>query len=117
MLITRFAEALDPTGGRMQRVALHTKLKPGMEEAYEKIHAVIPGDLDAALREGGVRTWRIWRDGLDLFHFVEVDDYARLQEFLRENPADVAWQARINPLLDGGFDPGAGGLTMVWELP
>jgi len=61
---------------RPQRVALHTKLKPGKEAEYESVHAVIPPELDTALRAAGVRTWRIWRTGLDLFHVVEVDDYA-----------------------------------------
>ncbi|GII31785.1 L-rhamnose mutarotase [Planotetraspora mira] len=101
----------------MQRIALRTRLKADAVDEYEKVHAVIPEDLDAALREGGVHTWRIWRDGLDLFHYVEVDDYESLQRFLRDSPADQAWQARINPLLDADFDPAATGLRMVWELP
>ncbi|HEU4426066.1 MAG TPA: L-rhamnose mutarotase, partial [Pilimelia sp.] len=64
----------------MQRVALHTRLKPGREAEYDAVHAVIPAELDAALRAAGVRTWRIWRDGQDLFHVVEVDDYRRMRE-------------------------------------
>ena len=28
----------------MQRVALHTRLRPGLEEEYENVHAVIPAD-------------------------------------------------------------------------
>lgn len=31
-----------------QRVALHTRLKPGKEAEYESVHAVIPPDLDWA---------------------------------------------------------------------
>ena len=52
----------------MQTIALHTRLKAGREAEYERVHAVIPPDLDAALREAGVHEWRIWRDGQDLFH-------------------------------------------------
>ena len=26
----------------MERIALHTRLKPGGEQAYEEVHAVIP---------------------------------------------------------------------------
>lgn len=101
----------------MQRIALRTRLRPGREQDYESVHAVIPPELDAALREGGVHSWRIWRDGLDLFHVVEVEDYARLQAHLRDHPADKEWQARINPFLDGDFDPADTGLHLVWELP
>jgi L-rhamnose mutarotase len=103
----------------MQRVALHTRLKPGREAEYDAVHAVIPAELDAALRAAGVRTWRIWRDGQDLFHVVEVDDYRRMREELRDHPANVPWQARMAELLDvtddySGTDTG---LRMVWELP
>lgn len=33
------------------RVALHTRLKPGREAEYAQAHAVIPRDLDVALRD------------------------------------------------------------------
>ena len=59
----------------METIALHTVLKPGKETDYDRIHAAIPPELDAALRAAGVHQWRIWRDGRDLFHVVECDDY------------------------------------------
>jgi L-rhamnose mutarotase len=103
----------------MQRIALHTRLAPGREAEYERVHAVIPPDLDAALREAGVHSWRIWRDGPDLFHVVEVDDYRAMRRFLAEHPANVPWQARMAHLLEVPDDySGADtGLHQVWELP
>lgn len=102
----------------MERIALHTRLRPGREEDYERVHAVIPPDLDAALRGAGVHSWRIWRDGLDLFHVVEVDDYRSMREALRNNPVNVAWQARMDELLDVPDDYSGSdrGLHAVWEL-
>ncbi|MEV0198381.1 L-rhamnose mutarotase [Nonomuraea sp. NPDC050691] len=100
----------------MERLALRTRLRPGCEEIYDREHAEIPAELEQAMREHGVRSWRIYRDGLDLFHFVEVEDYAALQAALRDHPADRAWQARMNRLLDGDFDKDSGGLALVWEL-
>ena len=75
------------------------------------MHAVIPRDLDAALREAGVTSWRIWRDGQDLFHVVECEDYRAMRDHLREHPANVPWQARMAELLEvaddyGGTDRG-----------
>ncbi len=101
------------------RVALHTRLKPDKEREYERVHAVIPAELDIALREAGVSSWRIWRDGLDLFHVVEVVDYAAMRHALRDHPANVPWQARMAELLDVEDDySGADtGLRLVWELP
>lgn len=100
----------------MQRLALRTRLKAGCEELYDSEHAAIPAELEEAMREHGVHSWRIWRDGLDLFHFVEVDDYAALQEALKDNAADQAWQAKMNRLLDGDFDKDSRGLKLVWEM-
>jgi L-rhamnose mutarotase len=103
----------------MQRIALHTQLKPGKEAEYDRVHAVIPDDLDVALREAGVRNWRIWRDGLDLFHVVEVEDYQAMRHALRDHPANVAWQARMAELLavEDDYSGSDSGLRPVWELP
>ncbi|WP_037303640.1 L-rhamnose mutarotase [Amycolatopsis orientalis] len=100
-------------------MALHTRLKPGKEAEYESVHAVIPPDLDAGLRAAGVRSWRIWRDGLDLFHVVEVEDYAKMRAILRAHPANIPWQARMSELLDveDDYSGGDSGLGLVWELP
>jgi L-rhamnose mutarotase len=103
----------------MQRVALHTRLAPGKEAEYEKVHAVIPAELDAALREAGVHTWRIWRSGRDLFHVVEVEDYRRMRAYLRDHPANIPWQAQMAELLEVEDDYSGGdmGIPLVWELP
>jgi len=103
----------------MPTVALHTRLLAGREKDYDRIHAVIPPDLDEALRAAGVHAWTIYRSGQDLFHLVECDDYAGMREFLREHPANIPWQARMGELLEVGDDySGADtGIPMVWSLP
>jgi L-rhamnose mutarotase len=99
-------------------IALHTRLKPGAEAAYEAAHREVPPDLVAAIRAAGARRWTIWRSGLDLFHVIECDDYARLLADLAELPVNVAWQARMDELLDVTHDYGAAdaGLPVAWEL-
>jgi L-rhamnose mutarotase len=103
----------------MQTIALHTRLKPGMEAAYEEQHAAIPSDLDSALREAGVHSWRIWRDGRDLFHLVEVDDYQAMRAFLKDHPANIPWQAQMAELLEVEDDYSGNdtGIRHVWSLP
>jgi L-rhamnose mutarotase len=103
----------------MERIALHTRLKPGKEQEYEEVHAVIPEELDAALRQAGVHSWRIWRDGRDLFHLVEADDYHAMRAALRDHPANVPWQKRMASLLEVEDDYSGqdSGLRRVWELP
>lgn len=102
----------------MQRIALHTRLIPGHEAGYERDHARIPDELDPALREAGVLTWRIWRDGTDLFHVVEVEDYEAMR-YLRDHPANVRWQEHINRHLAApdSYEGGDEGIALVWELP
>ncbi|WP_262286359.1 L-rhamnose mutarotase [Micromonospora sp. MA102] len=103
----------------MQRIALHTRLKPGKEGEYDTVHRVIPAELDSALRAAGVHSWRIWRDGRDLFHLVEVEDYQRMRHELRDHPANVPWQARMAELLEveDDYSGADSGLRLVWELP
>lgn len=100
------------------RVALHTRLKPGREEEYEQVHAVIPRDLEVALRDAGVSSWAIFRDGLDLFHVLEVEDYQAMRHALRDHPANIPWQARMSELLavEDDYSGNDSGLKLVWEL-
>ena len=100
------------------RVALHTRLKPGAEHAYETAHAEVPGDLTRAIKAAGATSWTIWRSDRDLFHVIECEDYARLLAELAELPVNVAWQARMAELLEVSHDYGdaAAGLPVVWEL-
>jgi L-rhamnose mutarotase len=102
----------------MPTVALHTMLKPGREADYDRIHATIPADLDAALRAAGVRQWRIWRDGRHLFHLVDCDDYQAMRAELRDHPANVSWQGRMAELLEVEDDYSGtdNGLLQVWSL-
>lgn len=102
------------------RVALHTRLRPGLEEEYERAHREVPAELVQAIRAGGAREWTIWRSGLDLFHVIDCDDYAALLESLRDLPVNVAWQARMAGYLDVvhdySGDGAAKGLPVVWSL-
>lgn len=101
----------------MTLVTLHTRLHPDALEAYDRLHARVPADLLGALREAGVRDWRIWRDGRDVFHVLEVDDYAAMRDALRDHPANVAWQARVTPLQEVPDDYSGtdSGLSFVWS--
>lgn len=101
-----------------ERIALHTRLKAGREADYDRIHARIPADLASAMRGTGVHSWRIWRSGRELFHVVEVDDYAKMRRFLADHPANIPWQAEMAELLEVEDDYSGEdrGIPMVWEL-
>lgn len=103
----------------MDRIAFRTRLYPGKEAGYDQAHAAIPGALDAALREAGVSSWRVWRDGQDLFHVVECRDYRAMRAALRDHPANIPWQAEMAEYLEveDDYSGADAGMRLVWELP
>ncbi|ROQ59533.1 L-rhamnose mutarotase [Streptomyces sp. 840.1] len=102
------------------RIALHTKVRADRIAQYEAAHREVPAELTRAIRAAGATSWTIWRSGTELFHVIECEDYARLLAELEELPVNVAWQARMDELLDVTHDyssNGAGaGLPVAWEL-
>ncbi|MFD5190725.1 L-rhamnose mutarotase [Streptomyces sp. NPDC058357] len=102
------------------RIALHTKVRADRIEEYEAAHREVPAELTAAIRAAGATSWTIWRSGTDLFHVIECEDYAVLLAELEQLPVNVAWQARMDELLDVAHDYSAdgaeAGLPVAWEL-
>jgi L-rhamnose mutarotase len=102
----------------VSEIALHPQLRPGTEQDYERLHATVPADLVAALRGAGVRDWRIWRDGIHLFHLVDVDNYHAMRDHLRDHPANVTWQAQVGPLHDvpDDYSGADDGVRLLWSF-
>ena len=102
------------------RVALHTKVRADRIEEYETAHREVPEELTAAIRAAGATRWTIWRSGTDLFHVIEVEDYAAMIAELGRLPVNAAWQNRMAGLLEVAHDYSADGadapLPVVWEL-
>ena len=102
------------------RVALHTRLKPGAEAAYEEAHREIPPALLDSIRAAGATSWTIWRSGLELFHVIDCGDYERLLSCLDAVPVNRSWQERMAVLLEVPHDysrAGAGdALPVMWQL-
>lgn len=101
-----------------QRIAVHTRLKAGKEEEYDRVHATIPAELAERMRAAGVSNWQIWRSGRELFHLIEVTDYRAMRRALADDPVNVAWQRRMAELLEVEDDYSGedDGLPMVWSL-
>jgi L-rhamnose mutarotase len=102
-------------------VALHSVLKPGCEDGYDRDHARIPDDLRAAFARVGIRDWSIWRSKLTLFHLVDCDDYQVAIAALADDPANHRWQQVIDGYVDHFVDqcggtPGPQPLRLVHSL-
>jgi L-rhamnose mutarotase len=101
------------------KVGLHTRLRPGMEERYERAHAAVWPEVLDAIRRVGVTDWVIFRDGLDLFHCIECEDYDRAIAELAADPVNQRWQAEMAPMMAVAHDySGESGdrLRLIFEL-
>jgi L-rhamnose mutarotase len=80
------------------KVGLHTRLKPGAEERYEEYHRAVWPDVLAGIRKAGIAKYVIFRDGLDLFHYIECDDYDRAIAELAQSPLNQRWEVEMAPM-------------------
>ena len=83
------------------RLALHSRLIPGTEEAYEIEHARVWPELITVMRAAGIADWSIWRSGRDLFHVVECDDFEAAIAQLKDDATDQRWQQHMSQFVEG----------------
>jgi L-rhamnose mutarotase len=101
------------------QVGLHTRLKAGAEERYEEYHRAVWPDVLKAIRCVGITRYVIFRDGLDLFHYIECDDYDRAIAELAKDPVNIRWQQEMGPMMAVAHDfSGKSGdrLPLIFEL-
>jgi L-rhamnose mutarotase len=99
-------------------VGLRTRLKPGMEEAYEKAHAEVWPELLAAQREFGIKQYLIFRDGVDLFHSIECENFEQAVAKLAGHPVDALWQAEMTKYVvtaDNGTGAAVDRLRLIYH--
>ena len=80
-------------------VGLHTRLKPGAEERYEKYHRAVWPEVLAEIRRAGISKYVIFRDGLDLFHYIECEDYDRAIAEIAKDPTSIRWETEIATMM------------------
>ena len=86
------------------KVGIRTRLKPGAEAKYESYHRAVWPDVLAAIRRAGITDYVIFRDGLDLFHCIECDDYDRAIAELAQDQVNIRWQAEMAPMMAVAHD-------------
>ncbi len=86
----------------MHRLAWMMRLKPGNEALYKQRHDEIWPEMLEQMRATGVRTFSIYRHGLDLFAYME-----RLSPpDPSERPNDLTWRwwEMMAPLMETNAD-------------
>lgn len=101
------------------RVGIHTRLKPGEVKRYEEYHRAVWPEVLAAIKRVGIHQYDIFRDGLDLFHYIECDDYDRAIAELAHDPVNIKWQAEMAPMMAVAHDYSGGSrdrMPLIFEL-
>ncbi len=93
----------------MQRIAFVMRLKPGADEEYIRRHQNLWPEVRADMRRAGIHSMSIYRFGLQLFLYMEVEDYARAARLLAESPDSARWEEYMAPIMEdaggGEYDP------------
>ena len=92
----------------MQRIAFTMKIKPGSEEEYRARHQQVWPELLADLKQAGCSRYSIYLRGLDLFAYMEVDDFQRYLSHMATSQAGSRWEERMSDILIREVDPTTG---------
>ena|SRR3972149_3426479 len=101
------------------RVAFRMKVHPGQEAEYIRRHNPIWPELEAALKEHGVRSYSIYLDRStgDLFAYAQIEEFARWQA-IADTEICRKWWASMAPLMPSNPDtsPVAQDLEEVFHI-
>ncbi|MDB5080394.1 MAG: putative rhamnose mutarotase RhaM [Chloroflexi bacterium] len=89
----------------MQRIAFLMKLKPGNEAEYLRRHAEIWPEMAATLKQAGIRNYNIFRNDLQLFAYLEVEDFKYMTEYLAQDPTAARWEESMKDLIEREVEP------------
>ena len=104
----------------MQRVAFKMKLFKGFEEEYKRRHTALWPDLQALLKQTGIREYAIFLDETtnDLIGCLTIDDATKLDDLPAE-PVMKKWWAYMADIMETNEDksPVSIPLKEVFYLP
>jgi L-rhamnose mutarotase len=97
-------------------IGLHRRLKPGLESEFDAALAAVQADVLAAIRAAGFTRWLIFRDGLDVFHTIECENYALGIAQLGGDPVGERWKNQVAAQLDLPSGDVPTSVPLVFEL-
>ena len=83
----------------MPRIAFLMSIAPGMVQEYERRHQQVWPEMIAELRAAGCHRYSIFRDGLRLFAYLEVDDVNQYRAYLANSAVAARWEAHMSDIL------------------
>ncbi len=101
--------------GYMQRIAFTMKIKPGSEEEYRRRHTQVWPELLADLKQAGCSRYSIFLHGLDLFAYMEVEDFQQFLRTMAVSRVSERWEEYMSDILLREVDPKTGFPTVLSE--
>jgi len=92
----------------MQRIAFSMKIKPGSEEEYRTRHQSVWPELLADLKKAGCQRYSIYARGLDLFAYMEVEDFQQFLSVMNASQVASRWEESMSDILIRETDPATG---------
>ncbi len=81
------------------RHAFKLAIRPGSEQEYERRHREVYPELLQVFRDAGVKTYSIFRDGLTLFAYMEMDDLEETMRIIGSSESNARWQEYMADIL------------------
>ena len=100
----------------MQRIAFNMQIKPGCEEEYRTRHQHVWPELLADLKQAGCHRYSIYARGLDLFAYMEVEDFQRFQSVMAASQVSQRWEQYMSDILIRETDPATGFPSVLAEV-
>jgi L-rhamnose mutarotase len=83
----------------MQRIAFLMRIQPGAEGEYQRRHQQVWPEMLAELRAAGAHNYSIFRDGLNLFAYLEVNDLDSYHAYLAQSDVANRWETYMSDIL------------------
>jgi L-rhamnose mutarotase len=100
----------------MQRIAFLMRIQPGTEDEYERRHAAVWPEMLAELKSAGCHNYSIFRSGLRLFAYLEVEDLHAYLQYLAASEVAARWEAFMGDILLREVDPTTGFPPLLSEV-
>jgi L-rhamnose mutarotase len=99
----------------MRRIAFVMRIQPGTEAEYQRRHQQVWPEMLNELRAAGCHDYSIFRDGLQLFAYLEVDDLERYQAYLAQSAVAARWETYMSDILIREVDPATSFPSLLHE--
>ena len=84
----------------MRRIAYLLRIRDGKETEYSNEHQHVWPELIELIKTVGFRNYTIFQRNLNLFVYVEVEDFEKSVRDLTRHPLYEKWAERMEPIME-----------------